>query len=75
MGPSGSGKTSLLNALSQRVFHLNPGAKLTGSIYINANLIKKGSFSSVGAYVQQDDILCEDLTTKELLTFAAKIRT
>ena len=29
----------------------------------------------MGAYVQQDDILCEDLTTKELLTFAAKIRT
>lgn len=75
MGPSGSGKTSLLNALSQRLLHTNPGAKLFGKVEINTNTMKKGSYSNVGAYVQQDDSLYDVLTIKELLTFAAKIRT
>ena len=34
-----------------------------------------GDFGRIGAFVQQDDILVETLTPKELLTFAARIMT
>lgn len=55
--------------------HICPGAKLQGKIELNANPYKPGLYAPIGAYVQQDDILCEILTIKELLTFSAKIRT
>jgi ABC-type multidrug transport system ATPase subunit len=32
-------------------------------------------YAHIGAYVQQDDILCEFFTIKELLSFSARIRT
>jgi ABC-type multidrug transport system ATPase subunit len=75
LGPSGSGKTSLLNALSQRVTHLTPNGILNGKHEINGSIARPGDYAQVGAYVQQDDILYEILTPKELFTFAAKIRT
>ena len=34
----------------------------------------KTQFSKVGAYVQQDDVLIDVLTPRELLCFAVKIR-
>ena len=74
MGPSGSGKTSLLNALSQRL-GLNAGAFTTGVIKINGYAVGKGDYGKVGAFVQQDDVLQEIYTVKELFEFAAKMRT
>ena len=51
MGPSGSGKTSLLNVLSQRTF-LMPGGHAQGQVMINEEVIDKGSYAKLGAYVQ-----------------------
>jgi len=42
---------------------------------INGSLLHPGDYSKIGAYVQQDDILFDLLTPKELIEFAAKIRT
>ena len=74
LGPSGSGKTSLLNVLSQRVF-LMPGGEAEGTIKINGENVSTGDYARLGAYVQQDDILIDVLTPKELFEFACKMRT
>ena len=74
LGPSGSGKTSLLNALSQRL-GLSAGSFLNGEVSINGRVLKKGDYGKVGAFVQQDDVLQATYSVKELLEFAAKIRT
>ena len=74
LGPSGSGETSLLNVLGQRTA-TSPGSYAEGSVRINGAEIHKGDFSKVGAYVQQDDILCEVQTPREVLEFAARMRT
>ncbi len=74
LGPSGSGKTSLLNVLSQRTF-LMPGGHAEGHITINGEELEQGDFAKLGAYVQQDDILVDVLSPRELLQFACKMRT
>ena len=74
LGPSGSGKTSLLNVLSQRTF-LTPGSRVEGQVIINGQVIGKGDYSKLGAYAQQDDVLVEVLTPRELLEFACRMRT
>lgn len=74
MGPSGSGKTSLLNVISQRST-LSSGSFVQGSVEINDRTLDPGDFGKMGAFVQQDDVLVQTLTPKELLTFAAKMKT
>ena len=74
LGPSGSGKTTLLNALSQRV-SLSSGSYTTGEIKINSKELDKGDYGKVGAFVQQDDVLMGTYTVRELIQFAAQIRT
>lgn len=74
MGPSGSGKTSLLNVLCQRTF-IMPGGKEEGQIKINGRAVDQGDFAKLGAYVQQDDVLVDVLTPRELLEFACRMRT
>lgn len=70
LGPSGSGKTSLLSVLAQR--QLLQGAEYnSGCVLTNS---KSFEFGKIGAFVQQDDILTEELSAQELLTFACKIR-
>lgn len=56
MGPSGSGKTSLLNVLSNRLFHAQ-NSYFSGDIKCNTEPIGGRDFSKIGAFVQQDDIL------------------
>lgn len=41
---------------------------------MNGEPLKPGCYSNVGAYVQQDDVLCDLLTIRELLTFSVNIR-
>lgn len=74
MGSSGCGKTTLLNALSGRV-RLMQGDELSGTVKINEkdDLVKK-NFGSIGAFVQQDDILFEHMKVKEALTFTARLK-
>ena len=74
MGPSGSGKTSLLNVLCQR-YYLSRGSFINGQVSINDRELDRGDFGKVGAFVQQDDVLVELLSPKELLTFAARMKT
>ena len=74
MGPSGSGKTSLLNCLSQRI-NLSNGSIKEGVTSVNGRKLNNGDYGKIGAFVQQDDVLQTTNTVRELLTFAAAIRT
>jgi len=73
MGPSGSGKTSLLNIIACRLT-VSPGCYFTGVLECNGNSLHKENFGIFGSYVQQDDILIETMTPKELLTFAVNMK-
>lgn len=42
---------------------------------INNKVIGKGDYARLGAYVQQDDVLVDVLTPRELLEFACRMRT
>jgi ABC-type multidrug transport system ATPase subunit len=42
---------------------------------LNGRSFETGCYANVGAYVQQEDILSDALTIKELFTFSAQIRT
>lgn len=74
MGPSGSGKTSLLNVLAQRI-GLSGGSFVDGKVTVNGRKLKQQDYGKIGAFVQQDDVLVETMTPRELLKFAARIRT
>lgn len=74
MGSSGAGKTSLLNVLSDRI-SLNNGATLEGEVVMNDSIkVTQQTFGSVAGYVMQDDILFENFTPREALTFAARLK-
>jgi ABC-type multidrug transport system ATPase subunit len=70
LGSSGSGKTTLLDCLSMRK---NIGS-LKGDIKLNGHAVVPDLFKHLSAYVMQDDNLLGTLTTRESLTFAAKLR-
>ena len=74
MGPSGSGKTSLLNALAGQV--KGKKASLTGSLMIDGAACG-GAAELPGlrvAYVRQEDIFYTQMTVRETLLFAARLR-
>ena len=74
MGPSGSGKTSLLNCLTCR-HNLSDSSYRIGYVTMNGQKLNQDSdFGLAGAFVQQDDILTEVFTVRELFEFACKIR-
>jgi len=70
MGPSGCGKTSLLNILASRLT-VSKSCYYTGKLKFNAVNVSKQNFGMYGAYVQQDDILIETMTPRELFRFSA----
>ncbi|XP_075488420.1 LOW QUALITY PROTEIN: ABC transporter G family member 22-like [Primulina tabacum] len=69
MGPSGSGKTTLLSLLGGRVTEHSIG----GSITYNDQPYSKSLKSRIG-FVTQDDVLFPNLTVRETLTYAARLR-
>ena len=75
MGPSGSGKTTMLNALAGNVKDKGK-AKLVGTLLCNG--VQCGGAAQVEglrlAYVQQEDIFYTQMTVRETLMFAAKLR-
>lgn len=70
MGGSGAGKTTLLNVLAGRI----GAGTLSGDILVNGHRRSRRSWRKVAGYVEQDDILFKNLTVKETLTYAAKLR-
>ncbi|KAJ3312522.1 hypothetical protein HDU76_002861 [Blyttiomyces sp. JEL0837] len=70
IGGSGAGKTTLLNCLAGR---LGPGA-LSGEILINGSPRQKKTWRKVAAFVEQEEVLFRNLTVKETLSYAAKLR-
>lgn len=73
IGASGAGKTTLLNFLSGREISANLDKQ--GTILVNGQSAKDiRNFSSISAYVQQDDILFQTMTVYECLEFAAKLK-
>lgn len=73
IGASGAGKTTLLNFLSGR--EISQNLNKTGTITVNGQRHDQiRNFSSLSAYVQQDDILFQTMTVRECLEFAAKLK-
>lgn len=73
IGASGAGKTTMLNYLSGR--EISQNLDKSGTITINGQPTSQiRNFSSLSAYVQQDDILFQTMTVRECLEFAAKLK-
>ena len=75
MGPSGSGKTTMLNALAGNV-KATKKASLTGTLLCDGEAC--GGAAQVDglrlAYVQQEDTFYTQMTVRETLMFAARLR-
>ncbi|KAI8821334.1 ABC-2 type transporter-domain-containing protein [Fimicolochytrium jonesii] len=70
MGGSGGGKTTLLNMLAGRV----PVGKPTGIILANGKIREKRKWKRTVGYVEQEDLMYENLTVRETLMVAAMLR-
>eukprot|EP00357_Protocruzia_adherens_P036919 CAMPEP_0115030950 /NCGR_PEP_ID=MMETSP0216-20121206/38195_1 /TAXON_ID=223996 /ORGANISM="Protocruzia adherens, Strain Boccale" /LENGTH=372 /DNA_ID=CAMNT_0002408411 /DNA_START=23 /DNA_END=1138 /DNA_ORIENTATION=+ len=73
MGASGAGKTSLLNVLAQRT-KLNKGDELTGELLLNGTPYSHKSHQKLIGYVMQDDAVFYQLTPRECLDFAVRMK-
>lgn len=74
LGPSGSGKTSLLNALAGQT-PADKKLRLTGALTANGVAVDGGdAHRERVAYVRQQDAFYSELTVRETLTAAAKMR-
>lgn len=60
----------LLNVLAGRI----AGGDIQGSILVNGNPRSSSSWRKTIAYVEQDDVLYQNLSVKETLYYAAKLR-
>ncbi|KAH3677574.1 hypothetical protein WICPIJ_008954, partial [Wickerhamomyces pijperi] len=69
MGESGAGKTTLLNVLSQRIDF----GTITGDFLVNGKPLDS-SFQRSTGYVQQQDLHIAEMTVREALRFAARLR-
>ena len=70
---SGAGKTVMLNVLSGRDYA--PGLNKSGTVTLNGQKKQDiANYSSLSAYVQQDDVLFQTMTVRECFTFAAKLK-
>ncbi|KAL6748717.1 hypothetical protein V8C86DRAFT_1122712 [Haematococcus lacustris] len=69
MGPSGSGKTTFLNVLSGKAH----GA-VSGTVFVNGASMPLRKMRHITGFVPQDDIVHEDLSVRENLSYAAHLR-
>ncbi|KAI8839226.1 P-loop containing nucleoside triphosphate hydrolase protein [Chytridium lagenaria] len=70
LGSSGAGKTTLLNCLSGRL----ATGTLGGSILYNGKLRNPRVWRKTMAFVEQQDVLYSQLTVRETLRYAARLR-
>jgi len=74
LGPSGSGKTSLLNALAGQTPY-DVKLRVTGALAFNGVAVDGGdAHRERVAYVRQQDVFYSELTVRETLVNAAKMR-
>eukprot|EP00171_Calliarthron_tuberculosum_P011662 IDg11662t1 len=73
MGSSGAGKTSLLSLLAGRITN-SKGARATGTVHVNGLPRDYASFCLTSAYIMQDDEMFAELTVREQVSYAAKLR-
>ncbi len=72
IGSTGAGKTTLLQLLSGKMFPHN--LEYTGTIEINGQPRDNIDYSRFTAFVQQDDVLMENLTVRECMQFSANVK-
>jgi ABC-type multidrug transport system ATPase subunit len=70
MGATGSGKTSLMNVLARRLV-LSKGLHVSGAVLLNGAPRPRQWKSN---YVEQHDLLFAELSVRETLQFAARLR-
>lgn len=70
MGASGAGKSTLLNVLAGRI----GAGDLSGDVLVNGKPRNPVTWKSTAAYVEQDDLMYQNLTVRETLTCAAQLR-
>ncbi|KAJ1568557.1 ATP-binding cassette sub- G member 2 [Cladochytrium tenue] len=70
LGSSGAGKTTLLNCLSGRISSGTPG----GHILLDGHPRQPRLWRRQAAFVEQDDVLHADLTVRETIEYAARLR-
>eukprot|EP00347_Sterkiella_histriomuscorum_P003988 403362177 len=75
IGPSGSGKSSLLNLIAKRYSHHHLQYRIKGSIKLNQEQLTHKQFMRVGSFIEQDDVIFETNTPKEVFRYAARFRT
>ncbi|KAI9346833.1 P-loop containing nucleoside triphosphate hydrolase protein [Zopfochytrium polystomum] len=68
MGPSGAGKTTFMNVLMGKV------KRTGGELKINGTVAEMEQFKKLIGYVPQEDIMLRELTAREVITYAARIR-
>ncbi|KAK6462793.1 hypothetical protein DFJ63DRAFT_176107 [Scheffersomyces coipomensis] len=70
MGGSGAGKTTLLDILAGK----NKGGTISGSCYVNGNLLDNDDYKRIVGYVDQEDELIPTLTVYETVLNSALLR-
>ncbi|KAK9908170.1 hypothetical protein WJX75_003729 [Coccomyxa subellipsoidea] len=70
MGPSGAGKSTLLYTLMGTARY----GTTRGRLWINGREMRLARLRRILGYVPQDDIVHEDLTVRENLSYSAKLR-
>jgi ABC-type multidrug transport system, ATPase component len=72
MGPSGCGKSTLINSI---MGYNKDYGDTTGNLYLNGVAIQNLSkIKNYVGYVTQHDIMHENLTVKEILTYQAQLK-
>lgn len=72
MGSSGAGKTTLLNTLSGRI-RVRKNDVLSGHVLVNGKA-RDDRWRRTAGYVEQEDLMYEQLTVQETLQFAAELK-
>ncbi|KAI8616142.1 hypothetical protein BC830DRAFT_223049 [Chytriomyces sp. MP71] len=68
IGPSGAGKTTFMNVLMGKV------SRTGGELFINGEKTEMHLYKKIVGYVPQEDIMINDLTVRENVMHAARVR-
>ncbi|KAJ3052883.1 hypothetical protein HK097_005473 [Rhizophlyctis rosea] len=68
MGPSGAGKTTFMSVLMGKV------ARTDGKLYINGREGEMSKFKKIIGYVPQEDVMLREMTVKENILHAARVK-